>query len=270
MVDTHGRFVWYELMTSDIEAARVFYTSVVGWSARDVSMPGMPYMLFLAGENSVGGLLRLPQGATQTGAKPRWIGYVHVGDVDAATDRVVALGGTVYVPPTNIADISRFSMVADAQMAMFALLTWTTPRTEPPSALRAAGRISWHELFADDCDRALAFYGDLFGWRKTIANSGELGEYQLFASRGQTIGGVLTKPPTLPAPFWLHYISVGDIDEAASRVTAGGGHIINGPRQAPDGSWIVQCTDPQDAIFALIGKRSYGAVGFLERISGQE
>jgi uncharacterized protein len=270
MVDTRGRFVWYELMTTDIQAARIFYTTVVGWSARDASLPGMPYTLLLSGENSVGGLLNLPEGAARTGAKPRWIGYLHVDDVDAATDHVVALGGAVHIPPTNIADISRFAIVTDEQKAIFALLTWTEPRTEPTSAPRGSGRVSWHELFADDCDRALKFYGDLFGWRKTVGNSGELGTYQLFASRGQTIGGMLTKPPTLPVPFWLHYFNVGDIDAAASRVTAGGGLIINGPRQAPDGSWIVQCTDPQDAIFALIGKRSYAAAGFLERISGQE
>jgi hypothetical protein len=53
-------------------------------------------------------------------------------------------------------------------------------------------------------------------------------------------------------------------------VTAGGGQIINGPAQAPDGSWIIQCTDPQNATFALIGKRSYAAVGFLERLYGQK
>jgi uncharacterized protein len=270
MVDTSGRFVWYELMTTDVDAARVFYTDVVGWSARDVSVPGMPYTLFLAGENPVGGLQRLADEATRSGTLPRWLGYVQVGDVDAAAGRVRALGGTVYIPPTTIAGVSRFSVVADTQNAVFALIRWEHPWTESASALRATGRVGWHELFADDCDSALRFYGDLFGWRKTITKSGELGSYQMFASHGQTAGGVLTKPPALPAPFWLHYFNVGDIDAAVSRVTAGGGQIINGPRQAPDGSWIVQCTDPQDAIFALIGKRSYAAVGFLERISGQE
>jgi len=270
MVDMPGRFVWYELMTTDMDVARAFYTDVVGWSARDFSAPGVPYTLFLSGENAVCGLLHLADEATRSGALPRWLGYVQVDDVDAAAGQVLALGGNVYVPPANIGDISRFAIVTDAQKAVFALIKWTQPWNEPASALRANGRVSWHELFADDCDRALKFYGELFGWRKTIANSGDLGTYQLFASRGETIGGVLTKPPALPAPFWLHYFNVGDIDAAASRVTAGGGQIVNGPRQAPDGSWIVQCTDPQDAIFALIGKRSYAAVGFLERISGKD
>jgi len=270
MADTGGRFVWYELMTTDIDAASAFYTNVVGWSAHDASTPGMPYTLFLAGENAVGGLLQLPGESRRSGGLPRWLGYVQVGDVDAASDQVVTLGGNVYIPPTNIGDISRFAVVADQQKAVFALISWLSPRTEAPVAARARGQVSWHELFADDCERAVKFYGDLFGWRKTIADSGELGTYQLFASRGQTIGGILTKPPALPAPFWLHYFTVGDLDAAASRVTAGGGQILKGPTQAPDGNWIIQCADPQDAMFALIGKRSLAAVGFLERLSGPQ
>jgi uncharacterized protein len=270
MADTLGRFVWYELMTTDVDAARAFYMDVVGWGARDVSVPGMPYTLFFAGQTPVGGLLNLADEAARSGMLPRWLGYVQVSDVDAAARQVAALGGNVDVPPTNIGDISRLAIVADPQKALFALISWMQPVAESASALHANGRIGWHELFADDCDQALKFYGDLFGWRKAIGHTGNLGTYQRFASRGQTIGGVLTKPPTLPVPFWLHYFNVGDVDAAASRVTAGGGQIINGPREAPDGSWIVQCTDPQDAIFALIGKRSYAAVGFLDRIFRQD
>ena len=179
MVDTRGRFVWYELMTTDVDAARTFYTDVVGWSARDVSAPALPYTLFLPERTRIGEhSCTWRDEATRSGALPRWLGYVQVDDVDAAAGQVMALGGNVYIPPTNISGISRFAIVADAQKAVFALISWTMPWTEPPSALRANGRVDWHELFADDCDRALAFYGDLFGWRKTIAESGELGTYQ--------------------------------------------------------------------------------------------
>jgi uncharacterized protein len=270
MLDLRGRFVWYELMTSDVDAARAFYTDVVGWRARDVSAPDMPYILFVAGERAVGGLMPLPDEATRQGTLPRWLGHVQVDDVDAAARQVATLGGEVHIPPTNVGDVGRFAVVADTQKAVFVLASWGQPWTEPDSELRANGRVGWHELFADDCDRALEFYSDLLGWRKTISRSNDLGTYQLFASRGQTVGGILTKPPTLPAPFWLHYFNVGDIDAAASRVTAGGGQIVGGPTQAPDGSWTVKCTDPQDAIFALIGKRSYAAVGFLERVFEKE
>jgi predicted enzyme related to lactoylglutathione lyase len=49
--------------------------------------------------------------------RPSWLGYVGVNDVDAAADRIKRLGGTVYVPPTDIANISRISVAVDPQMA---------------------------------------------------------------------------------------------------------------------------------------------------------
>ncbi len=269
MVDSHGRFLWYELMTTDMDAAKAFYTKVVGWGTADASMPGMAYTLFTVAGTSVTGLVDLPEDARKMGLKPSWIGYVGVDDVDATAGRIKELGGAVHVPPQDISNISRFSVVADPEMVTLALLQWLKPRDEPAEPDKR-GRVGWHELLAADCDKALAFYRELFGWQKGIADVGAKGTYQLFSTGGRTIGGIFTKPPTVPAPTWLYYFSVGDVDAAANRVTAGGGQILNGPTEVPDGSWIVQCTDPQGAIFALVGKRSYGAVGFLERVAALE
>jgi predicted enzyme related to lactoylglutathione lyase len=84
---------------------------------------------------------------------------------------------------------------------------------------------------------------------------GEMGVYQLFSAGGPAIGAMFTKPPMIPVPFWLYYFNVGEIDTAATRVAAGGGQILTGPMQVPGGRWIVQCRDPQGAIFALVGTR---------------
>jgi uncharacterized protein len=270
MVDSHGQFVWYELLTNDVDAAKAFYTKVVGWGTEDVSMPGMTYILLTVGGASVAGLSGLPEEAKRLALTPRWIGYIAVDDVDAAAHRLEQLGGRIHVPPQNIGDISRFAIVADPQMARLALLQWLKPRREMPAAPRATGRIGWHELFAADCEQAFAFYSELFRWQKGIAAAGTLGTYQLFSAAGKTIGGILTKPPTIPAPTWLYYFNVGDLDAAIDRLKGGGGQILSGPTEAPDGSWVVQCTDPQGALFALIGKRSSRAVGFLERVAALE
>ena len=134
----------------------------------------------------------------------------------------------------------------------------------------APGRVGWHELLAADWEKALAFYGELFGWQKADADVGAMGTYQLFSAGGQTIGGMVTKPPTVPVPFWLYYFNIGDIDAAAKRVTAGGGQILDGPLELPGGSWIVQCTDPQGAMFALEGKRRHNAIGYFERVASRD
>jgi uncharacterized protein len=269
-VNSHGRFVWYELTTTDMEAAKAFYAKVVGWGTQDASMPGMPYTLFTAGGAPVSGLMDLPEDERKMGAKPSWIGHVSVDDVDATTDRIKHLGGTVQVPPQDIPNISRFSIVADPQMATLAVFKWLNPGQRQPADLEAPGRVGWHELLAADGEKALAFYSELFGWQRADADVDEMGTYQPFSTGGQTIGAMFTKPPRVAAPFWLYYFNIGDIDAAVKRVTASGGRALNDPIEVLRGSWAVQCTDPQGAIFALVGKRSHNGIGYFERAASRE
>ena len=77
MINSHGRFVWYELVTTNIEAAKVFYAKVIGWGTQDTSTPGLEYTLFTAGESPIGGLVELPENARKA-AGPHWLGYVAV------------------------------------------------------------------------------------------------------------------------------------------------------------------------------------------------
>jgi uncharacterized protein len=258
-----GRFVWYELMTTDMKAAMTFYTKVVGWGAWDASMPGRPYILFSDGPNAVGGLMGLSGDMEASGTKPGWIGYVGVDDVDATADRIMRLGGAVHLPPMDIAGTSRFAVVSDPQSTRFALFKWLNPAQAPRANPEATGRVGWNELFAADWEAAFAFYSQLFGWQKEQAEVDETGTYQLFSAAGQTIGGMRTKHAIASETFWLYYFNVGDVDAAARRVTAGGGQIAHEAMEVRDGWWIVQCTDPQGALFALQGKRRPNPVGFF-------
>ena len=263
MVSSHGRFVWYELMTTDIEIAKSFYASVVGWGARGASMPAPAYSLFSIGGFPVAGLVNPPVEARRTGVTPRWVGYVGVDDVDAAVNRIKQLGGAVYVPPTDVPNISRFSVVADPQMASLALVKGLRTGQAQSAAPGAPGRVGWHELLAADWEKAFPFYSDLFGWQKADSHFGVMGTYQGFAAGGETIGGMFTKPTTLPLPFWLYYFNIDDVEAAAKRVEAGGGQILYGPTAVPGGAWIVHCTDPQGAIFALLDRRGRTAIGYF-------
>ncbi len=258
MSDTQGRFVWYELMTTDTQAAKSFYGSVVGWGARDASVPGVAYTMFQVGETAIGGLMDLPEPARQMGAPPSWLGYIGVDDVDATVGRVTGLGGAVRVPPTDIPEVGRFAVITDPQGAALALFKPATacPDQSPEPTQGTPGHIGWHELLAVDWEKALEFYATLFGWTKADAmDMGDMGIYQLFATGGQAVGGMFNKPPTVPRPFWVFYFNVDSIDTAVERVTAGGGTILMGPMEVPGGGWIVQCSDPQGAMFALFGRR---------------
>jgi uncharacterized protein len=260
----HGRFVWYELTTTDVEAAKAFYADVIGWGAQDASTPDLAYTLFTVGGVPVSGLMGLAEDAKKAGARPRWTGYVGVDDVDATADRIRQLGGTVLIPPTDIPNVSRYSVVTDPQMAALALVRWHNRGPEKPSTPGEPGRVGWHELFAGNWEQAFAFYRAAFDWQKADTDYGPMGAYQMFSTGGQTIGGMFTKPPEASVPFWLYYFDIGDIDAAAGRVRTGGGQILEDPLEVP-GGWIVRCIDPQHAMFALMGKRSSKAVGYFAR-----
>jgi predicted enzyme related to lactoylglutathione lyase len=252
-----NNFVWYELMTSDAKAAESFYRKVVGWKAQDSGQAGIAYTLLLAGEAPIAGLMALPKEACDAGAKPGWTGYIGVDDVDAYVGRVTKAGGKVHVPPTDIPNVGRFSMVADPQGAVFCLFKPASDMPRPPADPDTPGTVGWHELLAADGEKAFAFYGDLFGWTKDEAiDMGAMGHYQLFAAGGAAIGGMMTKPAEVPAPFWGYYFQVDAIGAALERLKAAGGTVINGPMEVPGGSWIVQGLDPQGAMFSLVSRKA--------------
>jgi uncharacterized protein len=262
-----SRFVWYELMTTDVRAAKAFYGEVVGWGTQDASIPGMGYTFFTAGAAAVGGLISLPEEVRKTGVRPGWLGYVGVDDVDASVQRVQRLGGTVHVPPKEIPNISRFAVVADPQGATLALFKWLASAQEPPAEPNAPGRVDWHDLLSTDWEQAWPFYKEIFGWQRADTYEGEMGTYQQFSAGEQVIGGMFNKPAMVPVPLWLYYFNIGDVDVAVRRVRAGRGEILAGPIEVPGRRWIVQCTDPQGAIFALAGTRTHNGIGYFERVT---
>ena len=247
-----GNFVWYELMTTDLGAAESFYRDVIGWGARDAKIPGLRYTLFTIETTPAAGMMELPPEARDADVRPDWIGYVAVDDVDAFAKRLRQAGGKVDHGPENIPDIGRFAIVADPQGASFALFKGGMEEAHAPSH-SAPGGVGWHELHAADWQKVFDFYAGLFGWQKGESmDMGPLGVYQLFGKGGPSIGGMFNKPAAEPSPYWLFYFNVAAIEAAAARVKAKGGRVINGPHEVPGGNWIIQCVDPQGAMFALV------------------
>lgn len=254
MSDFTPGFVWYELMTTDVAAADLFYRTVVGWGARDSGVPGVAYTMFTAAEAPAAGLMALDDEARAAGARPGWVGYVAVEDVDASVAQLREAGGAVHRAPADIPTVGRFAVVADPQGAVLAMITPAMEGTPPEPG--TVGHGGWHELLTTDRDGAMAFYAGLFGWTKDQPfDMGPMGIYQVFAQRGRTIGGIMTKPDAVPAPFWNYYFTVESIQDAATRIREHGGQVINGPHQVPGGSWIAQGVDPQGAMFSLTAAR---------------
>jgi predicted enzyme related to lactoylglutathione lyase len=119
IVGETGALCWNELMTTDAESARKFYPALFGWTPK----VSPEYTEWHLGGRGIGGLIeKLPPGAP-----PHWIPYFAVDDTDAFVDQVKALGGQVYMPPTDIPNAGRFAVVADPQGADFAVIKLQMP-----------------------------------------------------------------------------------------------------------------------------------------------
>jgi uncharacterized protein len=116
-----GMFTWNELMTTDVEAAKAFYSEVFGWEFQDAPS-GVPYTLVEVDGREVGGITILPPEVQ--GSPPRWITYVTVDDVDAVAQKTERLGGKIVVAPQDVPVIGRYCAIQDPQGAMICAIKW--------------------------------------------------------------------------------------------------------------------------------------------------
>lgn len=253
-----GRFIWHELLCSDITAATFFYSRVLSWKGQPYS-PGSPYTLFTTSEaRPVAGAMRLSDEARAAGTGAYWRGYIGAADVDATVAQAVRLGARVVQPAQDVPAVGRVALLADPEGALFGLFR---PLPSAASNGSGAGGFAWNELAARNRESALAFYRRLFGWElRPPMDMGGGFHYQTFGLGGQDIGGAYTIPAerAMP-PAWCPYASSASADQAAERIVAAGGQVIHGPIDVPGGGRIVQFFDSQHAMFAVHSMGSVAA-----------
>ena len=252
-----GDFIWYELLTNDAAASEAFYEGVLGWRIVDSGHTEMDYRIINAQENAVGGLMPINHEMDQNGARPTWLGYIAVDDVDAAVADIGVMGGRVLMPAMDIAMVGRIAMVADPQGAPFYVmrpmgggksLAFSEDFPRP-------GHCAWNELHTPDQPGSWTFYSGLFGWKQDgEMDLGPMGPYQLIRHGGM-IGAMMSTDPVNHAAAWHQYFRVVDIDAAKADIERLGGRVVQGPDEIPGGDYSMNCIDPQGAAFGLVGGR---------------
>src|SRR5918912_1243674 len=119
----HGSICWTELATHDAEAAKKFYSELLGWKLETSQAAGMNYTEIVVGDKHVGGIYQLDKECEQQANAPsRWLSYVAVDDVDAAAKRTEELGGKVVMQPMDIPNVGRFCIISDPTGATISLI----------------------------------------------------------------------------------------------------------------------------------------------------
>jgi predicted enzyme related to lactoylglutathione lyase len=118
----HGAFGWFELMTTDVSAAKKFYSELFDWTTRDMPMENMNYTVINVDNDDVAGMMPMPPDNAEM--PPSWGIYITVKDVDQTANKAKDLGGKIMVEPTNIPEVGRFCVIQDPQGAWFAAMTY--------------------------------------------------------------------------------------------------------------------------------------------------
>jgi predicted enzyme related to lactoylglutathione lyase len=236
-----GRVVWHELVTTDVERAKTFYTALLGWEIETWKPGELDYAMISVGGQTHGGFQ-----AAQGGAPPHWLGHIQVEDADAAAATATGLGATVIAGPLDVPDVGRFIVIADPQGAVCSLYR---PAGEGPST---EGVFLWDELLASDVEAAKAFYGAVVGWTTADMDMGDM-VYTIFKRAGDVdAGGCMPKPADMPIPAaWMTYLATPDVDATVARAAELGGSVVGPPFDVAGVGRLAIIADPTGAVVGL-------------------
>ena len=251
-IDKHpaGSFCWVELATTDQNAAKIFYTSLFGWTVDDSPMgPGDFYSMFrLSGRDTGAGYTMRKEQRAQ-GVPPNWMIYLAVENADQAASKAAQAGGTVLSPAFDVMDAGRMAVIQDPTGAIFSV--WQ-PKNSKGIGISGDNAFCWADLSTPNPDRASKFYADMFGWQ-LMKDEKDPSGYIHIKNGENFIGGIppaTHRNPNIPS-HWLIYFQVADPEAATAKVAQLGGKILMPARKMENvGAWSI-VADPQGAVFAL-------------------
>ncbi len=258
MTNPHGTPIWYELLTNDAAGSKAFYDAVIGWNiAAKSDAPGMDYRMIATSEGSfVGGMMPLTDTMRSGGAKPTWLFYIGVDDVDATAKLIAEKGGSVPLGPFDIPGAGRAAMVTDPQGNLFYIMRGSSAQSSTAWERTGIGKCNWNELASSDQAASNAFYAEVFGWTypEKMEMPGGMGDYMFIDAAGQVIGATVKAgiQPGQPKG-WQFYFRAPDIEVAAETVRRLGGAVHAGPMDVPGGDRIIVASDPQGVNFGVVG-----------------
>lgn len=247
-----GQFCWVDLMSHDYDAAASFYGEVFGWTCEVQDTHGGPrYGIFHLGDQQVGGIGQMSDEMKSQGMPSFWSVYCKVDDVDAATKKAVAAGGTVMMEPIPVLESGRMSIVVDPGGA--ALSLWQPINHHGSQIVNEPNTWIWNDLMTSDPEGSVKFYEAMFGWTMIESPMDNGSEYWEFKNQGHLIGGMMRRSDddNAPPPHWSTYFSVTDLNATVTAIESRGGHVVVPSFNTEVGD-ICVVSDPFQGVFDLV------------------
>jgi predicted enzyme related to lactoylglutathione lyase len=246
-----GKVIWLDLVTPDLDRAKLFYAGLFGWTFRDVHTGETDYAVALLDGRPIGGLVHRPAPPGKP-RQPAWLTFIAVPDVDVAKRTALAHGGKVLFEPHSYPQRGRQAVFADPQGAVFALLASSSG--DPPDLLAAPGDWIWSSLIVRDAGADAAFYQALLGYEVFGLPSDDGSEHLVLSTDGYARASVNRLPADAPNrhPHWLNFVRVIDTVEMTAKVVALGGRVLVEPHVDRHGGTVAIVADSAGAPFGLL------------------
>lgn len=226
---TPGRWVWADLVTSDVAAAADFYGKVFGWTFETYGGEDDrdTYTLALADGLPIGGLVFDQRARKGDVPSARWIGLVSVTDVRAAADAVTRGGGKVVVTPTMLGERGETAVFQDPEGTLFGAVR--SKSGDPADYVGDLNEWLWLDLWTADVDQATRFYSAVAGYQVLPLEQQGLRSGAHLVSGGYVRAGIMQKHDARVSAVWLPYLRVANAKAAADRARAAGGKVVREP-----------------------------------------
>ncbi len=244
-----GAPCWVDLMTSDTQRSRAFYSDLFGWVAEEPNAEFGGYFNFRKNGVRVAGCMAAQP---DTGVSDVWSVYLTTDDAVKTVELAAANGGQVVVPAMQVAELGTIAVLSDCGAA--AIGAWQ-PGTHTGFGLaRQDGTPGWFELHTRDYAAAVNFYRDVFGWDTRVMSDTREFRYTVLQDGEEMLAGILDAAGALPdgvPAHWQVYFSVDDADAALAKIVELGGSVVRPAEGTPWGR-IAQATDSTGASFKLV------------------
>jgi len=240
-----GKFVWFDLFTTDMTAASNFYEALFGWDFERTNENNPAVKTVFQNGSPIATMI----GRNGEPGNSQWLSYLSVEDVDSSVQVVLNNGGSVYRPARELPDRGRIAVVLDPQKAPVALLTSSTG--DPGDSAFVSNRWLGCELWTGNVDDAVGFYQKLAGYDVSLVDVHESTQYRLLSKKGKQRGGVVKIQWDDIKPEWIPYIVVDSIMETVTRAQKIGGTLLLPPDMSVKEGRVAIIADPTGAVFGV-------------------
>ncbi len=235
-----GKFVWHDLVTSDVATTKTFYGQLLNWTFEQRGR----YTIIKLNNKRIGGIINIQPKLTERHAA-RWIASLSVPDVDQAASVILTNGGIVHKGPENIGDRGRVALVSDPQGAQFSLIY--TKNGDPNDGPIAEGSWLWHELWTNNPIDSASFYKKLAGYSAIE----KLDSYWILKAGEKWRAGIRNLFNKALEQRWVPVIKVNDVKAISTLAKQLGGRVIIEPENPDFVDQVALLADPSGALFMI-------------------